>query len=188
MSDSFVTPQAVACQAPLSMGLPRQEYWSELPFPPPGEKKISLRYNLHNLKLIHFCTTLQVLTNAFSPVTNTSVKIQRSSTSPKVSQPLVTADLFSVLGVWPFLEHHSCHIWAGESKTGFCPSASFTGESVVLLCGSALCTFHSWLILHPGSAVCWSIYQLKDIWVFPKLGSITNKGIESIRLEIFVWI
>ena len=26
-----------ACQAPLSMGFPRQEYWSELPFPPPGD-------------------------------------------------------------------------------------------------------------------------------------------------------
>ena len=24
------------CQAPLSMGLPRQEYWSGLPFPSPG--------------------------------------------------------------------------------------------------------------------------------------------------------
>ena len=23
--------------APLSMGFPRQEYWSELPFPPPGD-------------------------------------------------------------------------------------------------------------------------------------------------------
>ena len=31
----FVTPQAVACQAPLSMGFSRQEYWSGLPFPPP---------------------------------------------------------------------------------------------------------------------------------------------------------
>ena len=26
----------VACQAPLSMGFPRQEYWSWLPFPSPG--------------------------------------------------------------------------------------------------------------------------------------------------------
>ena len=26
----------VARQAPLSMGFPRQEYWSGLPFPPPG--------------------------------------------------------------------------------------------------------------------------------------------------------
>ena len=36
MSDS-VTPWAVACQAPLSMGFSRQEYWSGLPFPPPGD-------------------------------------------------------------------------------------------------------------------------------------------------------
>ena len=33
----FVTPWTVVCQAPLSTGLPRQEYWSELPFPPPGD-------------------------------------------------------------------------------------------------------------------------------------------------------
>ena len=29
-----MTPWTVACQAPLSMGL--QEYWTGLPFPPPG--------------------------------------------------------------------------------------------------------------------------------------------------------
>ena len=29
-------PMDVACQDPLSMGFPRQEYWSGLPFPPPG--------------------------------------------------------------------------------------------------------------------------------------------------------
>ena len=33
----FVTPWAVARQAPLSMGFSRQEYWSGLPFPPPGD-------------------------------------------------------------------------------------------------------------------------------------------------------
>ena len=31
-----MTPWNIACQAPLSMGFPRQEYWSGLPFPPPG--------------------------------------------------------------------------------------------------------------------------------------------------------
>ena len=31
-----VTPWTVACQAPLSMGFSRQEYWSGLPFPSPG--------------------------------------------------------------------------------------------------------------------------------------------------------
>ena len=33
----FSTPWAVACQAPLSMGYSRQEYWSGLPFPSPGD-------------------------------------------------------------------------------------------------------------------------------------------------------
>ena len=32
----FVTPWTVAHQVPLFLVLPRQEYWSELPFPPPG--------------------------------------------------------------------------------------------------------------------------------------------------------
>ena len=36
MSDPSVTPWAVAHQAPLSMGFPRQEYWSGLPFSSPG--------------------------------------------------------------------------------------------------------------------------------------------------------
>ena len=37
MSDSFVTPWTVTCQAPLPMGFPRQECWSGLPFPSPGD-------------------------------------------------------------------------------------------------------------------------------------------------------
>ena len=41
---SLVNPWIVACQAPLSMGIPRKEYWSGLPFlflgnlPNPGIK------------------------------------------------------------------------------------------------------------------------------------------------------
>ena len=31
------TPWTVNVQAPLSMGFSRQEYWSELPFPSPGD-------------------------------------------------------------------------------------------------------------------------------------------------------
>ena len=33
----FVTPWTVAYQAPSSMGFSRQEYWSGLPFPFPGD-------------------------------------------------------------------------------------------------------------------------------------------------------
>ena len=32
-----MTPQTAAHQAPLSMGFPRQIYWSGLPFPSPGD-------------------------------------------------------------------------------------------------------------------------------------------------------
>ena len=37
MSNSFVVSWTIALQAPLSMGFPRQEYWSGLPFPSPGD-------------------------------------------------------------------------------------------------------------------------------------------------------
>ena len=59
MSDSFVTLQTVARQAPLSMGLPRQEYWSGFPFPPledlpdPGIKPMSPTLQVDSLPLSH---------------------------------------------------------------------------------------------------------------------------------------
>ena len=34
---TLVTPLTIACQAPLSMGFPGQQYWSGLPFPSPGD-------------------------------------------------------------------------------------------------------------------------------------------------------
>ena len=33
----FATPWTAACQAPLPMEFSRQEYWSGLPFPSPGD-------------------------------------------------------------------------------------------------------------------------------------------------------
>ena len=32
-----MTPSTIACQAPLSMGFPRQDYWRGLPFPSLGD-------------------------------------------------------------------------------------------------------------------------------------------------------
>ena len=32
-----MTPRTIACQAPVSMGFPRQEFWHGLPFPSPGD-------------------------------------------------------------------------------------------------------------------------------------------------------
>ena len=39
----------LACQVPLSMGFPRQQYWNGLPFPPQGGIFLTQRSNLHLL-------------------------------------------------------------------------------------------------------------------------------------------
>ena len=47
----FVTPWSVAHQAPLSKGFSRQEHWSGLPKPPPGDRPdlgINMYHNLLN--------------------------------------------------------------------------------------------------------------------------------------------
>ena len=44
----FATPGTVAHQVPPSMGSPRQEYWSGLPFPSPGDF-LTQGLNLHLL-------------------------------------------------------------------------------------------------------------------------------------------
>ena len=49
--------QTVAHQAPLSMGFPRQKYWSGLPCPPPGIFPTQ-GLNLHLLRLLHCRQTL----------------------------------------------------------------------------------------------------------------------------------
>ena len=50
VSDSFAMLWTVACQVPLSMGFPRQEYWSGLLFPSPGD----LPNPGSNLQLLHW--------------------------------------------------------------------------------------------------------------------------------------
>ena len=42
----FASPWTEACQAPLSVGFSRQEYWSWLPFPPPGTSLQKYRENI----------------------------------------------------------------------------------------------------------------------------------------------
>ena len=59
MSDSIVTPWTVASQGPLSIEFSRQEYWSELPFPSPGDchnpgfKPTSPDWHVDSLTLSH---------------------------------------------------------------------------------------------------------------------------------------
>ena len=68
MSDSLWPPQSVACQGPLSMGFSLKEYWSRLPFSPPGDlpnpgiETTSLHWQAGSLLLSHQGTTLFFLT------------------------------------------------------------------------------------------------------------------------------
>ena len=70
MLDSFVNPWTVACQAPLSMGFPKQDYWSGLPspsledYPDPGTKPESPALQADSLLLSH----------QGSPVKNSAIK------------------------------------------------------------------------------------------------------------------
>ena len=61
------TPWTVAHQAPLSMGLFRQEYWSGLPFPPPGDFP-DPGMNLCLLCLLHCRQILYPLNHQGSPI------------------------------------------------------------------------------------------------------------------------
>ena len=47
----FVTRWTVDCQAPLSMGFLKQEYWSGLPFPSPGDLLSLLHWQVDSLLL-----------------------------------------------------------------------------------------------------------------------------------------
>ena len=61
-------PMTVAHQAPLSMGFPRQEYWSGLPFPSPGDCSNQgwnpqlLLWQVDALPLIHQGSPASILT------------------------------------------------------------------------------------------------------------------------------
>ena len=65
MSNS-VAPQTVAHQAPLSMGLSRQEYWGGLPFPPPKDLP-NQGSNLCLLNLLHWQVDSLTLSHRGSP-------------------------------------------------------------------------------------------------------------------------
>ena len=64
----FATPWTVAYQAPLSIGFPRQEYWSGLPFPTPGGSSQS-RNRTHiscisciGRQILYYCATWEAWT------------------------------------------------------------------------------------------------------------------------------
>ena len=58
----FVSPWTVASQAPLSMEIPRQEYWSGLPFPTPGDlPDTGIEPKSPALQILHHLSHQQIL-------------------------------------------------------------------------------------------------------------------------------
>ena len=66
MANSLWPPWTVAHQAPLSMGFPRTECWSGLPFPPLGIF-LTQESNLHLLCLLHWQADSLPLSHLGSP-------------------------------------------------------------------------------------------------------------------------
>ena len=63
-----MTPWTVACRAPLFMGFPRQEYWSGLLFPSPGdlpiremETRTDMRYYYIHMSMTKIKKTISVV-------------------------------------------------------------------------------------------------------------------------------
>ena len=63
IANSFAAPWTIAHQAPLSLGFPRQEYWSGLPFPSPG-----ILIQGSNLCLVHWQAGSLPLSHQAGPV------------------------------------------------------------------------------------------------------------------------
>ena len=86
MSDYFAIPWTVAFQASLSIGFPRQEYWSGLPFPPPRD----LPNQRSNLSLLHWQVDSLPLSHLGSPsliIREISIKTTMSSSHQSEWQP-----------------------------------------------------------------------------------------------------
>ena len=88
----FSTPWTVACQAPLSMGFPRQKYWRGLPFPSSGD----LLTQGSNPNVLHWQANSLPASNQGNPILYI-VMCTHQSQFPNLSlprNPLVTIPCF----------------------------------------------------------------------------------------------
>ena len=76
----LVTPWTIACQAALSVGFPRQEHWSGLPFPSPGDPPMSPTLQADSLPLSHQGSPKNPIYSAYVSL-------------PFPTRPLTTTDL-----------------------------------------------------------------------------------------------
>ena len=101
MFNSFVTPWTVACQAPLSMEVPRQEYWNELPFTSPGDlsqpRDQTLHWQMASIPLSHQGSPYQMHFNTYIICISMILFAFKSSTQYFSSTSLCWASLVAQL-------------------------------------------------------------------------------------------
>ena len=127
----LATPWTVAHQAPLSMGFSRQEYWSGLPFPSPGDlSDPGIESTSHYVS----CTGRRVLyswatwdTQASSPL------VKKTVLNPALCSPLERLSYRLLRLLRPsYLEGQTLYIcWMSlEATSGLWVRAGFPPESV----------------------------------------------------------
>ena len=139
----FATPWTTAHQAPLCMGFSRQKYWSELPFPSPGD----LLTQGSNLGLLHCGHILNYLSHQGNP--ESLIKLSNFSYSRGLfttffyfrhlliikksldTDPLSTSCIFNSLILVVLL--NSKEIDLSQSPSGGCSSISRVLENILLV-------------------------------------------------------
>ena len=117
----FVTPWTVAHQASLSMEYSRQEYWSGLPFPSPGDlPHPGIKHQKKNL--LHCRQILYHLSHQGSPIANTEVSLKEWKKKTVFFFPVAFSSL------------HPAHL----CKTHLSKQSTFTLELCWKLCGGFL--------------------------------------------------
>ena len=140
----FVTPWTVARQTPLSMEVSRQEYWSGLPFPSPGDQTCVLCISCTGRWILYHCTTWEPWTHtemALSTILWSWYLVKPGLRSPKsIISQLHSLHLFP----YSFIQHilSSTYYVPGNvlgsedtaiSKTGknLCPHGTCGGETTI---------------------------------------------------------
>ena len=160
----FATPWTVACQAPLSLGFSRQEYWSGLPFPSPGDlpdpgiKLRSPALQVDSLHLSHhrnpsLCYSLKFFLVVSTIFTASSPGILVSSKKKKKKKP------YTFLG---YLQTVTPHLFKFDHKVAATVTSSIStsnSSSLAIFTTSAITSFpeihESWNQLFPNSCKYW---------------------------------
>ena len=121
----FVTPWTVAYKAPLSMEFSRQEYWSGLPFPSPGD--------LLDPGIELGSPALQADTLPSEPPGKLCANHHTPSLEPVDTRPLDRHSPWAFPGLLPYLGSPGCQvIWVGLTWDHLADSAWL--QSAILQC------------------------------------------------------